>query len=206
MSLKEILGEELYNQVIEKLGDKKVDIVNDGRWIPKEKFDAVNTEKQEYKNMLNERDTQLEDLKKKARDSEELSKEIKELQKKNEETVEEYEQRLKEQSFNFQVEKAISEAQAKNVKAVKALIDLEKVKQEDGSLIGLSEQLEQLKKDEPYLFGAELKGRKPHEDPTPPPKEDNPWKPETFNLTKQGQIMREDPDKAEKLKQQAGVK
>ena len=39
--LKEILGEELYNQVSQKLGDKKIDIINNGQWIPKSKFDIL---------------------------------------------------------------------------------------------------------------------------------------------------------------------
>jgi len=43
MELKELLGEELYKQVQEKLGDKKL-IVNDGSYIPKTKFDEKNEE------------------------------------------------------------------------------------------------------------------------------------------------------------------
>jgi thymidylate synthase len=43
MDLKELLGEELYKQVNEKLGDKKI-IVNDGSYLPKSKFDEKNEE------------------------------------------------------------------------------------------------------------------------------------------------------------------
>jgi len=34
----------------------------------------------------------------------------------------------------------------------------------------------------------------------------NPWKPETFNLTQQGKILKEDPAKATRMKAEAGIK
>ena len=42
--MKELLGEELYNQVKEKIGDKEL-IINDGKYIPKSKFDDLNEDK-----------------------------------------------------------------------------------------------------------------------------------------------------------------
>ena len=38
--MKELLGEELYNQVKEKIGDKEM-FINDGSYIPKKKFDDL---------------------------------------------------------------------------------------------------------------------------------------------------------------------
>jgi len=67
MSLKEILGEELYSQVADKLGDKKIAIVSDGNWIPKNKFDDVNTEKNEYKTQIDNLNQELGKLKEKLR-------------------------------------------------------------------------------------------------------------------------------------------
>lgn len=62
--LKEILGEELYSKVNEKLGDKKLAITNDGNWIPKTKFDDVIKEKNNYKKQLEEIDTDAFEQKK----------------------------------------------------------------------------------------------------------------------------------------------
>ena len=203
--LKELLGEELFEQVKEKLGDTKI-MIDDGNFIPKQRFDEVNQQKNEYKDMLKERDEQLKELKKKATDSEELSKKIEELQNQNEQTVSEYEQKLQKQSFDFELERAISKQDAKNVKAVKALLDTEKIKFEDGKLIGLEDQLKEVKENEPYLFGPDLKGREPHKTTqTPPAYKNNPWKVETKNLTEQGRILKEDPELAERLKAEAGV-
>ncbi len=53
MDLKELLGEDLYSQVTEKLGDKKI-IIDDGNLIPKLKFDQVDADK---KKAEKERDT-----------------------------------------------------------------------------------------------------------------------------------------------------
>ncbi len=72
--LKEVLGEDLFNQVSQKLGDKKIDIVNSGQWIPKSKFDEVIKEKNNYKKQLEEIDT--ESISKKKQELWELEKEL----------------------------------------------------------------------------------------------------------------------------------
>jgi hypothetical protein len=202
--LKELLGEELFSQVKEKIGDVKI-MIDDGNFIPKARFDQVNEEKKELKEMLKERDKQLEDIKKKAKDSEDLTAQIKELQDLNQKTVTEYEAKLAKQSFNFALEQALAKDGANPVKAVKALLDLDRIKQDGETLIGYDEQIKTLKETYGHLFGANLKGRDPNPTNTPPPPQDNPWKPETFNLTKQGKILKEDPELAKRLKQAAGV-
>ena len=82
MDLNEILGEELYTQVQEKLGDKKI-IVNDGSYIPKIKFDEVNVTK---KNLV----TELENLKNQFKDNSELTKQIESMQLKEKELEKTY--------------------------------------------------------------------------------------------------------------------
>ncbi len=203
MSLKELLGEELYNQVTEKLGDKKIDIVNDGKWLPKDKFDEVNEEKKQYKEMLKERDEQLTDIKNKVKDSDELTTKITELQQTNEKTVSEYENKLKEQSFTFALEREIAKSEAKNVKAVKALLQMNTIKYEEEKFIGLEEQITALKQSDAYLFGTGIHGRKPHETPNHVPTH-NPWSKDSLNLTEQGKLLKTDPDLAKKLMAQAG--
>ena len=62
MNLKELLGEDLYKQVEGKLGDKKIAVVSDGNWIPKEKFNEVNLEKNELKNQVSNSEQKIADL------------------------------------------------------------------------------------------------------------------------------------------------
>jgi flagellar motility protein MotE (MotC chaperone) len=49
-------------------------------------------------------------------------------------------------------------------------------------------------------------GNPPTEDKPEVKDKGNPWKKETFNLTEQGRILREDPEKAKRLMSEAGIK
>lgn len=168
MSLKELLGDDLYAQVIEKAGDQKIDIVSNGQWFPKERFDAVNNEKKELKSQLDERDQQLTALQKQAKGNEELQNAIEQLQEENKKVSEEYQQKLEKQAFDFALESALRDAKAKNIKAVKANLNIDGLKLSDDKVIGLDEQLTALKESDSYLFEAEndsspgLAGRQPH--------------------------------------------
>ncbi len=92
--------------------------------------------------------------------------------------------------------------------AVIALIDLEKVSVDGNNVIGLQEQLTALKASDAYLFEPSITGHEPFggDKSSPEGYKDNPYKKETFNLTKQGQLMRDNPELAAKLKAAAGVK
>lgn len=174
MSLKELLGDDLYAQVVEKAGDQKIDIVSNGQWFPKERFDAVNNEKKELKSQLDERDQQLNTLQKQAKGNEELQNAIEQLQEENKKVSEEYQQKLDKQAFDFAIESALRDAKAKNIKAVKANLNVDGLKLSDDKVIGLEEQLNSLKESDSYLFEAEngsspgLAGRQPHVTPSGP--------------------------------------
>ncbi|MGG3982721.1 MAG: phage scaffolding protein [Bacillota bacterium] len=210
MSLKELLGEDLYTQVMEKAGEQKIAVVSDGNWIPKEKFDELNDDKKELKNQLNQRDKQLEDLRKRAKDNEELHSKIKEIQDANEKTVADYEAKIQQQQKDFAIERALRDAKARNPKAVKALLDLENVKLDGDKLLGLDEQLKAIQESDKYLFGDENPfdlqgGPNPHVNTGNGfPSNNNPFSQDHFNMTEQGRLIRNEPDKARKLIIQAG--
>ena len=106
MSLKEILGEELYSQVTDKLGDKKIAIVSDGNWIPKAKFDDVNTEKNNYKTQVDNLNIELGKLKKQLEDNDDASKTIEDLQKEIKDKEEEMVNIRKQNAIKLEVLKA----------------------------------------------------------------------------------------------------
>ncbi len=150
--LKELLGEELFEQVQEKLGEKhKIDIVNDGRWIPKSKFDDVNIEKNEYKEQIEGLNEELGKLKDKAKDNDDVTKKIEDLEKEIEDKEKEMEKIRKTNAIKFEVLKA----NPKDVKDILPHIDDEVVKIEDGEIVGLKEQIEKLKEEKAYLFKEE---------------------------------------------------
>lgn len=212
MSLKELLGDDLYAQVVEKAGDQKIDIVSNGQWFPKERFDAVNNEKKELKSQLDERDQQLSKLQKQAKGNEELQNAIEQLQEENKKVSEEYQQKLEKQAFEFAIESALRDAKAKNIKAVKANLNVDGLKLSDDKVIGLDEQLAALKESDSYLFEAEndsspgLAGRQPHgtgNSAANLPTAKNPFSKEHLNLTEQGRLFRENPELAMRLQKEA---
>ncbi|MCY1094259.1 phage scaffolding protein [Bacillus safensis] len=213
MSLKELLGDDLYAQVVEKAGDQKIDIVSNGQWFPKERFDAVNNEKKELKSQLDERDQQLSTLQKQAKGNEELQNAIEQLQEENKKVSEEYQQKLEKQAFDFALESALRDAKARNIKSVKANLNVEDLKLAGDKVIGLDEQLAALKESDGYLFETEnesppgLAGRQPHgtgNSVANLPTAKNPFSQDHLNLTEQGNILRSDPEQAKKLIIQAG--
>jgi hypothetical protein len=208
MDLKELLGEELYNQVIEKTGDNKIAIVSDGNWFPKEKFNEVNNDNKELKKELKQRDEQLETLSVKAKGNEELTNEINTLKEANKTAQEEYDRKLAEFQKESKLDLALKDAKAKNPKAVKALLNNEAIKLDGDTLLGLEEQLKSLKESDGYLFGEEqppgLKGREPQlPGQQPPSGGKNPFSKEHFNLTEQARLFKEDPEMYKQLKAQA---
>ncbi|NFL75524.1 scaffolding protein [Clostridium sporogenes] len=197
MDLKEILGEELYNQVMQKVGDNKIDVVNDGNWIPKDKFNTLNEQ-------LKTANTTIGDLKKNNTDNEELQTKVTDYETK----VKDYEKKIQDMQFNYALEGALKGANVRNTKAVKALLNLEGVKLDGENVLGLSEQIEALKKSDSYLFAEEQKPQFSGVEPTDGskiPQGYNPWKKENFNLTDQGKIFKENPEQAKQLMAQAGI-
>jgi len=175
-------------------------------FIPKDKYNEVAEAKKKLETDIQERDKQLEELKKASGTSEELKKQIEQLQADNKKASEEWQAKFAKMQLDFAIEKALTAAKAKNAKAVKALLDMEKVKLDGEQLLGLDDQLKALKESDPYLFGESGKVGSGTNPPGAGNPEVNPWKPETFNLTLQGQILREDPAKAARMKAEAGVK
>ena len=175
-------------------------------FIPKDKYNEVAEAKKKLEADIAERDKQLEDLKKAAGTSEELKKQIEQLQADNKKASEEWQAKMAQMQLDFAIEKALAAAKAKNAKAVKALLDLEKVKLDGEQLLGLDDQLKELQKSDAYLFGESGKVGSGTNPPGAGTGEVNPWKKDSWNLTMQGKILREDPAKATRMKAEAGVK
>ena len=123
------------------------------KFIPKSRFDEVNEENKVLKSNLTERDAQLETLKNSAKDNENLKVEIEKLQGENQRQLEEYQAKIDEMKVNSAIENALLGAKAKNITAVKALLDTKTVKiEKDGSVTGIAEQVEKLIADDNTKF------------------------------------------------------
>lgn len=202
MTLEQLIEMGLEEEVARKVIEAYKASIKD-EYIPIARFNEVNEEKKELKGQIAERDTQLSELKTKASGNEELTNKIAELEGLNNQTKEEYETKIAKLRKETSIELVLKDNQAKNIRAVKALLDLDKVLLDGDNLIGLDEQLEGLKTSEAYLFGSDtLQGREPNKNTEIVTSEykNNPFSKETFNLTEQGKLHREDPKLAAKLK------
>lgn len=117
----------------------------------------LQTEVDGLKTQVGDRDKQLETLKASAGDNANLKKQIEDLQTENATAKANHESELNQLKVDFAVEKALTGAKAKNIKAVKALLDLTDAKlDKEGKVKGLAEQIEKLTTDEgtKFLFDA----------------------------------------------------
>ena len=123
-------------------------------FIPKVRFDEVNNAKKQAEKDLSERDKQLETLKNSTGDVETLKNTIKQLQDENKASKEQYEANISKIKLDNAIDNALGNAKVKNSRAVRALLDMEKIKFENETLSGLDEQLKALKEaeDSKFLF------------------------------------------------------
>lgn len=197
-------GEVTTEEVLKAIDDADKDKV------PRSRLNDKIDEVKELQGQLKERDDQLVDLGKKAKDSEELTNEINSLKEANATQAKDYEEKLQAQKFDTKLDDKLREAKVRNPKAAKALLEIDQIKLDGDKLLGLDDQLSALKESDAYLFAEEeaqegLRGRNPHISPgsEAPSNQKNPWKKDSFNLTEQGRLLREDPTLAQKLQAQA---
>lgn len=121
-------------------------------FIPKSRFDEVNEEKKTLDAEIKKRDGQIEALKKV--DAQGLQAEIEKLQAENKAAIEKYEADLKTMKIDGAVERALLGSKAKNIKAVKALLNLDGAEIDGDSIKGLEDQIKKLQEaeDSKFLF------------------------------------------------------
>ena len=117
---------------------------------------SAEQERDSLKAQLEDVNGQLSEAQKNSKKGSELQGQLKDLQKQFDDSKAKAEEQLQATKKDYEIAAALSKAGAKNDKAVKALLDTEKVNFDDnGKLIGLSEQLEAVKKDNDFLFADE---------------------------------------------------
>ena len=128
-----------------------------GSDIEKAKGDttALNTQITNLTNQISDRDNQLKDLKAKSADNESLTQKIEELETANATAKSNYEKIVADMKRDHAVNNGIRDAKAKNVKAVRALLDMDKIKMDGDTVIGLKDQLDALAQSDVYLFDVE---------------------------------------------------
>lgn len=135
---------------LEDLGLEKEDIdsimAENGKDVEKAKADY-----EDVKAQLETANATITDLKKNNVDNEKLQNKVTEY----ETEITKLKDEAAKKDFNYRLEDALKGSKAKNLKALKALLDMDKVKLEGDKFTGLEEQLTALKESDAYLFDAE---------------------------------------------------
>ena len=84
-----------------------------------------------------------------------MQNKISELENKNKTQKEEYDKQLLETKKGLLIENSLISSKAKNLKAIKGLLDMDKITLEDGNIKGLDEQIKSLQESDSYLFNLE---------------------------------------------------
>lgn len=114
----------------------------------------LNTELEGIKGQLSQANEQIAGFK--ELDIEGVKQKAAEWEQKYNQAAENSAREIEQLKFDFALDKELTKAQARNPKAVKALLDRDALKYDKGKIIGLEEQLETLKKNEDsaFLFGS----------------------------------------------------
>lgn len=136
-------------------------------YVPKsqfnEKLEALKHEKEEKDKAAKE----LDSLKKQHEGDEDLKKQIEDLQQAAKDREKKYLADMDQIKLDAAIEKALTGAKVRSVKAARAMMDLTGAKLNDkGEVDGLSEKIEALKKSDGYLFDmgkTTISGLKPGE-------------------------------------------
>lgn len=121
-------------------------------YIPAERFNEVNEAKKQAEATIAERDAQLTELKKGLGDNDALKAQIEKLQADNKLAKEKHEAEIKELKISNAIESALTASGAKNLKAVKALLDMEAITLDGDDVKGLAEQVKGLTEGEDTKF------------------------------------------------------
>lgn len=118
----------------------------------KGELNTVTAERDKLQGQLDEATQSLEKFKDVKPD--ELNAEIEKLKQTIKDKDTEHAAKIADMEFNAGIEKAITESGAKNAKAVKALLDIEALKESKNQKDDIKSALEAVKKDNDYMFGS----------------------------------------------------
>lgn len=163
--LKDTFGTEAltYDQLAEKLkGNDKIKLANlaTGEYVSKSKYDTLELAKGELQTQLATANTKLEGY-------------DPEWKVKAEQAEKDAQTKISAMQFDLSLDAALSAAKARSPKAVKAMLNMDGLKLNDGQIIGLNEQLETVKKEHDYLFESDKQQPVITKPGSPPPSKGN---------------------------------
>ena len=157
--LKDHLSEETYSTVAEELKDKDIKLadLSSGEYVSKGKYEALETQLNNTQTLLTDTTAKLETAIQSAGDNAALKQELENLKNTNQTEVAnitaKYESKLK----NAAVMAELTKAGANDPTDILPHLNMEAITMTDNGIVGLTEQLEPIKTNKPYLFKGEVK-------------------------------------------------
>lgn len=151
MEFKEILKaqsltDEQINNITAKMKEEK--IYTTSLENADERYTKLKSQKADLDEQIKAANTTITELKKNNKNNEALQKAIQD----HEATIENLKKESAQKDFNYALDSALKDNKCKNAKALKALLDLDNIKFNEGKLEGLEGQLTALKESDGYLF------------------------------------------------------
>lgn len=140
------LTDEQINNITAKMKEEK--IYTTSLENADERYTKLKSQKADLDEQIKTANTTITELKKNNKDNEALQKTIQD----HEATIENLKKESAQKDFNYALDSALKDNKCKNAKALKALLDLENIKFNEGKLEGLEGQLNALKESDGYLF------------------------------------------------------
>lgn len=122
------------------------------------KVTDLSAERDQLSAQVGERDKDLKQLQKNLKDNEEVSGQLAEMKTKYDNDKKKWESDLAQTKLNGAIEAALGKTNAKDPSVLKKLLNTEEIKlNENGEVDGLQNQIDQLAKNNPYLFDGKKK-------------------------------------------------
>lgn len=169
--IKELLGEELSQQVSEKLGNVELAIFNDGTVVPADKYDTLKGEHKalqgKYESEIKDFNAKIEEASKSAADVDGLKASLDKLKQENIDIMEKYKadtQNIKIDSM-IEVELLKVNADEKYLSMLKTQVNKDNLSFDGDKLVGLTDIVNGLQENFPKMFGEVKKaGAQPNPD------------------------------------------
>ena len=116
----------------------------------KGELEQVKTELEQTKTQLQEANNTIDGFK----DYEQVKNQVQEYKTKYEQSTAEYEAKIADMQFGTALDAAITTADGRNAKAIKALLDVEALKKSKDQTADIKAAIEACQKENTYLFGA----------------------------------------------------
>jgi hypothetical protein len=149
--IKELLGEQLFNQVMSKLDGKEL-IINDGSYVPRSRLNEVNGKATALQSKVESYEKQIQDTQALLKGSEELKGQYAQLQEKYKSDLSAKDKDIANIYKKSMVKEALIKEGAKHVDLLMAQVNLDSLSVDNGNLIGGQDVIGKLKTDYKDLF------------------------------------------------------